>query len=187
MCCSGWACLPAWGQLGSWALWSEAPLGSPDWLESHLPNRLAPCHQTMEQQRGLGGVKGEKELLYDRERRGTSVRGKERKMSLPMYVRWQRLCCSNLGLLLRLSEVKKKKHSDCVGKSAQVNMKALQWDSGDTYSIKLYLFSADLHPFQNTDIQTNSKKKKTVTGTDMTRTCKKQNSHTRKISCTFSH
>lgn len=24
------ACLPAWGQLGSRALWSEAPLGSPD-------------------------------------------------------------------------------------------------------------------------------------------------------------
>lgn len=43
--------------------------------------------------------------------------------------------------------------------SAQVNMKELQWERGDIYSIKLYLFSADLHPFQNMDIQTKSKKK----------------------------
>lgn len=60
------ACLPAWRQLGSRVLWSEAPLGSPDWLESHLPNRLAPCHQTIEQQRGSGGVKKERERKKER-------------------------------------------------------------------------------------------------------------------------
>lgn len=31
-------------------------------------------------------------------------------------------------------------YGDRVGISAQVNMKALQWESGDRYSIKLYLF-----------------------------------------------
>lgn len=62
------ACLPAWGQLGSRALRSEGPLASPDWLESHLPNRLAPCHQTVEQQRGLGGVEyRERALIWQRE------------------------------------------------------------------------------------------------------------------------
>ena len=70
------ACPPAWGQLGSRALWSEAPLGSADWLESHLPNRLAPCHQTMEKQRGLGGV-GKRKSSYTTERRSTSRKGEK--------------------------------------------------------------------------------------------------------------
>lgn len=59
-----------------------------------------------------------------------------------------------------LDLVVKKKCSDCVGMSAQVNMKALQWESGDTYSIKLYLFSADLQFFQNMDIDDPDKIKK---------------------------
>lgn len=85
---TGLACL---GAIRESVLRSEAPLESPDWLESHLPNGLALCHQTVEQHRGLGGVKKKRELLYDRKRRGTGVREKERKMSLPMYVRWYRL------------------------------------------------------------------------------------------------
>lgn len=84
MCCSGWtlqpaclpACLPAWGQLGSRALWSEAPLGSPDWLESHLPNRLASCHKPMEKQRGLRGVKRKKTMT---ERQGAQVFAAKKK------------------------------------------------------------------------------------------------------------
>lgn len=75
--CSQPACLPAWGQLGSRALWSEAPLGSPDWLESHLPNRLASCHKPMEKQRGLRGVKERKP--WQRERQGAQVFAAKKK------------------------------------------------------------------------------------------------------------
>lgn len=45
MCCSDWTCSPACLEaIREWVLQSEAPLESPDWLETHLPNRLEPCH-----------------------------------------------------------------------------------------------------------------------------------------------
>lgn len=77
MCCSGPLRLPAClGQLGSRVcVLDPPPPGNSDWLESHLPNRLAPRHQTVERQRSLGGdrkssymTEGEEEEEEDEEK-----------------------------------------------------------------------------------------------------------------------
>lgn len=49
------ACLGAIKEPGPCGQWP--PLGCPDWLESHLPNRLAPCHKTTEQHWAKGGAR----------------------------------------------------------------------------------------------------------------------------------
>lgn len=149
------ACL---GAIRESVLRSEAPLESPDWLESHLPNRLALCHQTVEQQRGLGGVKKKRRegaFIWQRERQGTSVRGKERKCLCSCMSDDADYTVVILDWSLDLLG-----YTDCVGMSTQVKMKALQRERGEKYSIKLYLFPVDLRSLQNTNIQTKSRRSK---------------------------
>lgn len=125
-----WACVavteaarpPAWRQLGSGFYIRRPPWKALiDWRLIFLTGSWNPATKTTEQRRGSGGAT---KLLYDREgeRQGTNVQGKERKMSLLMFVRWYRLCGSNLGLVFPLQGGKKKKR-DSVGTRAQVRTK----------------------------------------------------------------
>lgn len=130
MCCSDWsrspARPPASRQLGSGFSRRRPPWKALiDWRLIFLTGSWNPATKTREQRRGSGGAT---KLFYDREgeRQGTNVQGKERKMSLLMFVRWYRLRGSNLGLVFPLQGGKKKKKKpwrDSVGTRAQVRAK----------------------------------------------------------------
>lgn len=162
-----WACVavteaarpPAWRQLGSGFYIRRPPWKALiDWRLIFLTGSWNPATKTTEQRRGSGGAT---KLLYDREgeRQGTNVQGKERKMSLLMFVRWYRLCGSNLGLVFPLQGGERKKKGTVWEREHRSEQK---WKRGGKLSIKLYLFPVDFHSPQNMNIHTKSKRKKII-------------------------
>lgn len=174
-----WACVavteaarpPAWRQLGS-GFYSQRPPWKAliDWRLIFLTGSWNPATKTTEQRGGSGGAT---RLLYDREgeRQGTNVQGKERKMSLLMFVRWYRLYGSNLGLVFPLQGGEKKEIQGQCGNESTGQNKNVKEERRKTFYQTRFISSRFSFP-QNMNIHTKKAKENHIRR-DRTTTCRK--------------